>query len=526
MYNTNRRQYILKTSSGQYFNMYYKPYTGICLGRQTDSGTWTSPTLVLKNALPGFSTCLDTEDNIHMLCQDEKSNILYGSNTNNEWHFQTILKNKGEEIYDKHPLVYCHGTNLYFFYIIESSGKRLLYCQEYRTDDLYAPRVVDYVKKHSKIFTAICEAQDILYIFYNKPSEKGDIIGYRILHPTEGTFDDFLELKDGKGLSDGQVLSISAVWTGHSSPQAAGLRGPEECPQSEERGHSSGKGERLRESEECPLLKSFHLCMQKATTQKYELAYTKISYKKENCIYDTILASSPYPFTNSSLFNIGKRLIAYWVREDSIYYCISADSGSTWSKPEKYNALAGQTFFCMRIISNVPGDNKSLGGADLPASISDGFRPAFLNDFKDGKEDNEDMEDFKTSIFNTLKIISNSIEEINKAIRDTENTIKNLEIKMQHYDNILEKHSAYIYSTKEEMVKAVTGFETLKAAVDSIKTAETNTEKKVIAAVNLNEASAANYGKNINRNCKQSVLPGTGFAHITYDYLRNMDKNK
>ena len=273
-------------------------------------------------------------------------------------------------------------------------------------------------------------------------------------------------------------------------------------------------------------MKDFHLCKQKATTQKYELAYTKISYKKENCIYDTILASSPYPFTNSSLLNIGKRLIAYWVRENNIYYCISTDSGNTWSKPEKYYAFAGQTFYCMRFISNVPGDNKSLGGADLPASISDGFRPAFLNDFKDGKEDNEDMEDFKTSIFNTMKIISNSIEEINKAISDTENTIKNLEIKMQHYDDILEKHSAYIYSTKDEIAKAFAEFEILKAAIDTIKTTEINTEKKAIAAVNPNEASAANYGKSINGNCKQSVLPGTGFAHITYDYLRNMDRNK
>lgn len=491
MYNTNGRQYIVKTSSGQYFNIYYKPYTGLCLSKQTDNGTWTFPYLILKNALPGFGVCLDTKDNIHVFCQDENGDLLYGNNTDSTWCFQTVLKNKSEEFYDKYPFICHHDDNLYFFYTIDNAGKRVLYCQECRTGDVYAPRVVDYVKKHTRIFTAKWETQNRLHIFYIKPSVKGEIIGYRTLNLTDGALDDFSELKDIKVLSDQQALYISAV---------------------------------------CHDKENLHLCLQKAVTQKYELVYAKISNNKENCSYETTLATSPYPFTHSSLLVIGKRLVAYWVREESIYCCTSADYGNTWSKPERYHALDGQPFHCIRVISNVPDDDKNLDETDLPANISNGFHPAFLNDFKDRKEDNKEMEDNKTPISNPRSIVVTSIEEINKSIREAENAINKFNTKIQNFEELLEKHSASICSTKEEISKVGAELEVLKTAVETIRKSET--EKEVKTVENATETKDENNDKSINKNNRQSeynrqsVLPGTGFSHITYDYLRKMKSGK
>lgn len=492
MYNINRKQYIFKMPSGQCLNIYYRPYTGICYSRQTSGSAWTSPVVILKDSLPGFSACLDTADNIHILCQDQKSNILYINFKDDICSYKPISKNKSDEPCDKSPYICCHGDDLHFFYIIENLGKKLLYYQAYTNGSLSVPRAIDYIKKTVRTYSVTNNTGGHIGVFYMKPAGKYDIPGYRIFDILEKNWSDFTAINKDTGLSDEQILSVSSDKNGY-----------------------------------------MHLCLQKAYENKYELKYMKIREGEESDSYLTTLTSSPYSFINSSLFSTGHKLIVYWVREDNIFYCASADNGNTWSKPDKYPYIEDQSFCCTRFFSNIPGDNRNIKDIDIPANISDGFRPAFINDSANGKEGAEDMEDFKSYALSALKVISTNIEEINRIIRETDETVKALETRQQQLDETSGRLVSAANHTSEEMIKVCAEIDDLRAEFldmkekqkddpkDMVKDAEAiiKAETEESISISSNEAAAVTGKKHFSGT--SPIIVGTGFAQITYDYLKN-----
>lgn len=418
MYNITRRQYILKLSSGQYLNIYYKLNTGLCFSKLTSSGAWTSPAVILKDALPGFSACLDTADNIHLLCQDDKSNILYISCKDGSWFSKPVSRNKRDEIYDKHPYIYSLNNKIYFFYVVESSEKKLLVYQAYSEDGFTAPKVIDNVRKSTRTYTVLHDQNGTTFVFYVVKGEKSDTLRYRTLNADGDGWSDYFDISSGMNLSSVHILSVSAGQAG-----------------------------------------DFHLSLQKASVQKYEIIYVNIPLCKEKQCSEAILTSSPYNFLNSSLLVKGNKIIIYWVREDNIFYCMSADNGITWSKPEKYSSFDRQLLYCTRLCSNDSENNMDVITTDIPAIISEGYQPAFINELKD-----RNVEDFEASILSAIKILT-SIEEINCTINETEEAVKNLEAKMQQFDADYNRYTILKLQTDREILKLGIEIELLKTYI-------------------------------------------------------------
>lgn len=421
MYNITRRQYIFKMLSGQYLNIYYKPNTGLCCSKLTSSGTWTSPSVILKDALPGFSACLDTSDNIHLLCQNEESNILYMSCTDGSWFSKPVSRSKRNDMYDKHPYICSLNNKIYIFYVIESSEKKLLVYQTYSEDGFTVPKAIDYIRISTRAYTVLHDQNGAIFIFYATPGEKSDPLRYRILNADGYGWSDYFNINSGMNLSRVHILSVAASQTG-----------------------------------------DFHLSLQKASVQKYEIIYLKIPACKQNQCSEVVLTSSPYNFLNSSLLVLGKKLIIYWVREDIIFYCMSADNGITWSKPEKYVSFDKQFLFCTRLYSNDSENNMDIISTDIPAIISTVYQPVFKNELKDKNVESLVIEDFETSFLSAMKILTIT-EEINETLSKTEQEVENSEAKVYQFNNNYNKYINLKLQTDRDILNLKTGIEQIKA---------------------------------------------------------------
>lgn len=448
MYLIKKKQYIVKTSLGRLINIFYKPYAGLCAGGQNANGTWTLPEVILKNALPGFSVCLDGSDNLHMLCQDEKSNLLYMSCKNDSWSTQPVSGNISREVRDKYPQICILSGDIYFFYVIEALGKRTLFCQKYGSGGLSAPKAVDYVGRLSKAYMVLNEADKYLHVFYMKPGEKRGTPGYRVLEAGREDWSGFTALNDRSDISGEQLLSVS--YDGHSN---------------------------------------LHICMQRGDEHKFELVHLK-TRQGGNDRSEAVLASSPYPFMDSSILSLKDRLVVYWTREDRIFYCVSTDNGNTWSKPEKYNFSENEIIHWVRFLTNYADDGMNTVCADIPANISEGFRPAFINDLCNRKEAPAEMEQNESIMLSKLNAVSSSVGEILKRLQSMDERLDKLEVLLQQ----------------------------ARARLDKAAEAAEHTD------VDPSGSRAASRTGKDGIKSNQPIITGTGFSQITYEYLKNMDK--
>jgi hypothetical protein len=411
MYNINRRQYILKMSSGRYINIFFKPNAGLCCSELTANNAWTSPSIILKNALPGFSACLDTSDNIHLLCQDENSNLVYIRYKDGSWLSKLISRSKNEKL----PCILNPGKKVYLFYVVETSEKNLLVCQTFSEGYLTFPKPIGYVRRSSKPYTIVNGKSGTVHLFYPSPME--NTLCCKTLNADTDEWSDPVNINIGMNLSRTQILSVFRDQTG-----------------------------------------DFHLSLQETNVHKYELIYLRIPAGQETPYNEAVLSSSPYNFLNSSLLVLNKKIIIYWVREDNIIYCVSVDNGNSWSKPEKLGSFNIQLFHCTRFYSNDPKNNIDTINNDIPAMFSDGFQPAFINEFKAN-----DVEIFETADYSTVKIIAN-IEEINRMANKTDNAIKKLEDKIHIFTSNYNKfiigqlqndNDIVILNSKLELLKSI-----------------------------------------------------------------------
>ena len=414
MYNIAGRQYILKMSSGHFINIYYKPNTGLCCRELTAGNSWTLPAIILKNALPDFSVCLDTADNIHLLCQDEKGSLVYIRYKDGTW--LNILISRNRNI--KNPYICKANEKLHLFYVVETSDKSILVYQTFSEGCMYSPKVIDSVRKSSKSHTVLCDNNGTIYLFYIIPTV--DILYYRILDTGRDELSDFFDT--GMNLSKIQLLSISGDQNG-----------------------------------------DFHLCLQRTSVQKYELLYLNIRTGQEIPCNVTPLSSSPYNFLNSSLLVSNQKIIIYWVRENNLLYRMSYDNGISWSKPEKLGSFDMRLFYCTRYYANDSKDIMQTINADIPAMLSDGYQPAFMNEFSWKHAD-----DFNTVISSAIKIIAD-MDEINEAVNGTVAAYKKLEEKVQSLTVNYNRFIVHQLQTDRDIIMLKSGVELLKSG-DTLKT--------------------------------------------------------
>jgi hypothetical protein len=378
MYDINKKHYIIKLSTGKAINIFFKENAGILLSTLNRRSQWSEPVILMKGAHPNFSVCVDNSDNIHLLCQDMHGNIVYMYSNNNDWDMEIIIKSKSPSSYDKFLQICFWEGKLLFLFVVEYVGKKILSYQVKDRNDITEPKVIDYVPGNSKPYHLVLGLNNSLYVIYKYIGSKNNQIGYKSFIKESNHWGEFTPVGHFDG--DSELLSASADISG-----------------------------------------SLHILWQKNAFKKYELVYSKYQFPSNSQNKDETLFLDEYSFNNSSIILLEEYIIIYWVKETNIFYCISEDSGNSWSKPSIYQLPGSRALYCMVYKSMLESELISSYVNELPGNYSGGYRLAFAGDYI-FKQKIVTVEDFRFKLAGTLDLLSNSLEDLKNKMTDLESS--------------------------------------------------------------------------------------------------------
>lgn len=488
MYDINQRQYIISLSSGKVMNFFHKENNGICYSVFSKRGNWLEPSLILRDALPNFSLCLDQSENIHILYQDRQGNIMHLTNTANVWKTKSILNSKNPSSYEKYLKVAVLGETTYFIYILEHDGSRLLsYQYQDKSGSISKPKVIDYVVVSKTPYQFVIDGVKGISIFYNSADIRHPGIGYRTFSPTSDKWSEFYQLSN----ESSSLEFLSALSDKNSS---------------------------------------LHACWQNFSAPTYELVYCNQKSDVDQCNHK-VLASSSSPFNNLSLVIVGDIVIAYWIKDSRIYYCFSQDNGETWSSQDKYLFDNDKTLYCFTYITKNQPQSGDINYSELPGTFTGGYKLAFIND------DNFKVDNHKSNIpellvkatldgiaadINQLKLISDELKEF---ILEFETRLNKLETsceKLESKSSVINDEFTELKSKLEELNKPQALQQPELIHPDLPEKPETNNDTPNSTDIQHNVFSA-NLNKN-GLNHQVPIMPGAGFAHITPEFLKSKKK--
>lgn len=439
MYSNSQKQYIIKQSTGKVINIFHKENTGICMSVLGKKNMWLENMPVIKDALPNFALHTDEADNIHILCQDRHGNILYWIYNNSTWNVTPILNSKNPSPYNKHLDIAYINKSMYFFYLLEYSGNRLLSFQTQKShENLSNPKVIDYVDTSKFPFKIAQDGNNIFYIFYCFVDEKYHQLGYKKFISAKEQWSEFVPLTSYQGESE--ILSV------------------------------------IIDSK-----KTIHVCWQKSTPAKFELIHSFKTIESDKW-EENLLYTSNSAFYDSALVVIENRMIVYWVRENSIFFCTSMDNGLKWSKPDKYIFSENRQFYCMNYKSNFPNEYDDTFFRDIPGNFSGGYKLAFVNDFS-SRSDTLSPDELRVLIVSTLKTLSKNVDELKISNKDLSDKMDMLSLRQRQVELALEKAGVKTSLTDSELLK-------IKNEVESLKK-----DRKALPPVDTFEKTAENIAK-------------------------------
>jgi chromosome segregation ATPase len=151
------------------------------------------------------------------------------------------------------------------------------------------------------------------------------------------------------------------------------------------------------------------------------------------------------------------------------------------------------------------------------------------------------MQENRSTLPEPLKAVVSMIEEIRRTTREAETRVKGLDIVLSKLEAELERQLSVQERTTREMQKLRNELETLKASAAAREQAiaaarkqapagepagseaeRTRTAAPVQPAPGIPEQPAAEKQPEKSRNAGLPVMPGSGFSHITYDYLKKI----
>ncbi len=498
MFEHNKKQYIFKLSNGRTINIFYKENSGIYISTLNKRNLWTEAAPLVKDTMPGFSADMDKTDNIYIAFQDRHGNIVRGSYSGDNWNVKTVLNSKNPSSYDKYLYTLCIEDKVFYFYVLEYSGNKLLsYQVQSNNGSLSTPKVIDYVTSSAIPFTVIHKPQNELYIFYKSNDKKTPLLGFKSYSFDKDQWGDFKSISNET--EEGNIIATISDSDGN-----------------------------------------LHLLWQKKHLEKFELVYNCLHPGSEVWANEKILASSPQPFYNSSFVQVNDLLLCYWLKENSIYYATTSDKGGFWSKQDKYGFYETKPIYCIKYKQNTKSTSTLPYLWTLPGNFVGGYKLAFLND-SGLKAGAPDMEEVRTTFSETLKLLAKDMEELKQSVEDLKNHLQELDIKQEQNDMELSKISIKTSLLDNEMSKIKTRMESSL----EVKGTKTTSLKGSAAEIIHPQQSTANFSfetapdpmptvsgpkSNMNGSVstktsgKTPVMPGAGFASITPEFLQGLSK--
>lgn len=469
MFQISKKQYIFQTSSGQVQNIFYKSNSGIYSSFLRGKNSWTEAAAVIKDTTPDFSACIDENDVIHIICQNTDGNIYHIYSRRGSWNLDEILKVKQPGFCIKHFYITTFDSTIFFFYVLEEKENKMLVFQTRdKRNMLSAPDLVSPIRIGANMSYRLLKYKNSLMVFYNRANKNDNGISYRTYIQSANRWSAPVDIPNEDKNEENEILSIVS-----------------DCRE------------------------NIHISWQKASALKYELIYSQKAPAGE--LWDQkILAASPYSFYNSSILTIFDKVIAYWVRDRNIMYCISENSGEKWSGPKKYHFYPNKQLYCISYAENTGEDTTDTYFNELPGNFISGYILGFINDFSVKKEKNEDMDELKSLVVNTLKVISSSIEDVKISVEELRQRLDELELMQKRKEA---QHNSFVPNPRREQPENALKSIPQEADIPDSCEAENGTKP-----ANTGRETEKVFPDNI------SILPGTGFTNITPEYLRNMNK--
>lgn len=413
MYNSNKKQYIFRQSSGKVWNFYHDEKTGLCYSILTRRNTWTEPVTLQRNIFPSFFADIDYDDNFHILYQDKAGNIFYSRISDGNIINVPVLNSKQPSPYDKHFYLIPSKSVIHLFFTIHYNDACILSHQTVTGSTASRPRVIDYILRNELPYTVI----------YDRP----------------GNFYALYQSSDGKYLQTGYKKYTSAqnFW-GEFIPVTK-FNGDTEFPRA------------IIDNKDI-----IHLCYQRRGERQYEMVYQQKVPDKNLWTGEIVIHSSASPFTDSSIVWTNDTLYIFWVRSDVVYFSSSNDKGSTWTKPSKLNFSAGRQLLCMCYKSNSPNEGDKFIAREIPGNFINGFKLAFYEAASEGGS-NLSPDELKNMIVDSLRLLKVSIEELKEANTHTRENIAQLNLNQQNLEREITKCSLRIGLLENEFnqIKAI-----------------------------------------------------------------------
>ncbi|MBE7042535.1 MAG: hypothetical protein E7399_03460 [Ruminococcaceae bacterium] len=114
--------YLVKTKS-ETLEFFYEEKRGICYRNELEDTVH----LLTEEATGEMDVC--SGENLHLICQSKKGELLYFCYRMGQWHRRVLLNNKKEEPCLFHLRLWQDDKELRLFYILDHQGELLLVCQ-------------------------------------------------------------------------------------------------------------------------------------------------------------------------------------------------------------------------------------------------------------------------------------------------------------------------------------------------------------------------------------------------------------
>lgn len=499
LYDKGRKQYILKLSNGKTYNIFYKEGVGLQASILNKRNLWVDSTLLIKDANPDFSAVIGPEDTIYILYQDKHGNIVRSSYKNGDVITKPVLNSKNPTTYNKHLEVLCVNNEVYYFYVLEYSGNKLLSYQVQNSSGVVStPKVIDYVKDCEMPYKAFQDSDNEIYAVYKGNDLKKPQIGWKKYIREKDQWSEFKSIMEDS--ADRELISVAA---------------------------DSNQG--------------IQLLYQRKSPQKYELIHSRKEANASQWEETGIITAGPYSFHNASLLLLNHILVCHWLKDNSIYYSTCSINGGPWSKPEKYDFYSGKPSYCMLYQSNVPEEHRNTFAAEVPGNFMGGYKLAFIQD-TELKASAPSMDEVRTLFTDTLKSLSKNMEEVKQAIAEINSKLDDLDIKQSQTEIEISKlsiKSSLLDSDFSKLKERAEWISRPKETVDtSLKISAgdalfNNSEPIPGFYQEITETSAVteNYPSSAVNEFMQSsdrskipFMPGAGFSSITPEFLQKLAK--
>ncbi|MGI6667907.1 MAG: hypothetical protein ACOX4M_00150 [Acetivibrionales bacterium] len=348
MFSLINKQFIFRLSGGEVWNFFYDDRQNLCLRTLSASGGWNNAIVLHRNVYRGFCADMDRDNACHLLFQDNSGNLHYSRFDGRSVKTAPVLKSRIPSAYDKHLYIAPLKNNIYFFYVLQHGNSFMLAYQVFGSTGMSTPKVVDYVSGSSLPCSLAYDSNGNLYAFYQSYDGKYLQLGYKKFNAPPRHWSDFTPVTKFQGNCEYPHVLVDTD----------GI---------------------------------IRLCYQRRSPRLFEMVYQQKNPGRNLWSPEVIVHSSVHPFKNASILETHGKIVIYWVRDNTIYFCSRPFSGGGWSRPSRYGTQSGRQLQCLCYKSNSPRDNWnekaentkagffSLAPGVFPGSTAYGLKLAFVD---------------------------------------------------------------------------------------------------------------------------------------------------